>query len=126
MNDKTTFSAAAVRADYLKRIQEFFTNSGEDALLVKSGTIAIPVVDANGVEGWVTVAVSVPKGSRDGEPFDGYELAEDFAFEQSEKEKKKAEEAAKREKKKAKDAAAREEKKRLREAKKAEREAATN
>lgn len=120
MNDKTTFSAAAVRADYLKRIQEFFTNSGEDVLLVKSGTVAIPVVDANGTEGWVTVAVSVPKGSRDGEPFDGYELAEDFAFEQSEKEKKKAEEAAKREKKKAKDAAAREEKKRLREAKKAE------
>ena len=113
MNDKTTFSAAAVRADYLKRIQEFFTDSGEDALLVKSGTIAIPVVDANGTEGWVTVAVSVPKGSRDGEPFDGYEVAEDFAFEQAEKEKKKA-----------KAAAAREEKKRLREAKKAEREAA--
>lgn len=126
MNDKTTFSAAAVRADYLKRIQDFFTNSGEDTLLVKSGTIAIPVVDSNNTDGWVTITVTIPKGSRDGEPFDGYELAEDFAFEQAKKEKKKAEEAAKREKKKAKDAAAREEKKRLREAKKTEREAAAN
>ena len=120
MNDKIVFSAATVRAEYLKRIKDYFTEAGEEVLLVKSGTYAIPVVDSNNTDGWVTITVTIPKGSRDGEPFDGYEVAEDFAFEQAEKEKKKAEEAAKREKKKAKDAAAREEKKRLREAKKAE------
>ena len=123
MNDKIVFSAATVRAEYLKRIKDYFTEAGEEVLLIKSGTYAIPVVDSNNTDGWVTITVTIPKGSRDGEPFDGYEVAEDFALEQSEKEKKKAEEAAKREKKKAKDAAAREEKKRLREAKKAEREA---
>lgn len=126
MNDKIVFSAAAVRAEYLKRIKDYFTEAGEEVLLIKSGTYAIPVVDSNNTDGWVTITVTIPKGSRDGEPFDGYELAEDFAFEQAKKEKKKAEEAAKREKKKAKDAAAREEKKRLREAKKTEREAAAN
>lgn len=122
MNDKIVFSAATVRAEYLKRIKDYFTGAGEEVLLIKSGTYAIPVVDSNNTEGWVTITVTIPKGSKDGEPFDGYEVAEDFAFEQAKKEKKKAEEAAKREKKKAKDAAAREEKKRLREAKKAERE----
>ena len=124
MNDKIVFSASAVRAEDLKRIKDYFTEAGEEVLLIKSGTYAIPVVDSNNTDGWVTITVTIPKGSRDGEPFDGYEVAEDFAFEQAEKEKKKAEEAAKREKKKAKDAAAREEKKRLREAKKAERETA--
>lgn len=123
MSDKIVFSAAAVRAEYLKRIKDYFTEAGEEVLLIKSGTYAIPVVDSNNTEGWVTITVTIPKGSRDDGPFDGYEVAEDFAFEQAKKEKKKAEEAAKREKKKAKDAAAREEKKRLREAKKAEREA---
>ena len=111
MNDKIVFSAATVRAEYLKRIKDYFTEAGEEVLLIKSGTYAIPVVDSNNTDGWVTITVTIPKGSRDGEPFDGYEVAEDFAFEQAEKEKKKA-----------KDAAAREEKKRLREAKKAERE----
>ena len=124
MNDKIVFSASAVRAEYLKRIKDYLTEAGEEVLLIKSGTYAIPVVDSNNTDGWVAITVTIPKGSRDGEPFDGYEVAEDFAFEQAKKEKKKAEEAAKREKKKAKDAAAREEKKRLREAKKAERETA--
>lgn len=124
MSDKIVFSAATVRAEYLKRIKDYFTEAGEEVLLIKSGTYAIPVVDSNNTDGWVTITVTIPKGSRDDGPFDGYEVAEDFAFEQAKKEKKKAEEAAKREKKKAKDAAAREEKKRLREAKKAERETA--
>ena len=123
MNDKIVFSAAPVRAEYLTRIKDYFTEAGEEAVLITSGPYAIPVVDSNNTEGWVTITVTIPKGSRDDGPFDGYEVAEDFAFEQAKKEKKKAEEAAKREKKKAKDAAARAEKKRLREAKKADLEA---
>ena len=38
MNDKIVFSASAVRAEYLKRIKDYFTEAGEEVLLIKSGT----------------------------------------------------------------------------------------
>lgn len=124
MSDKkNTFNAQEVRAHFLETVTDFFSNNGEDICRIKSGAIAMPTLDSEGNEGWVSITVSVPTGSAD-EPFDGYEQAENYAFECEKRAAKKAADAEKRAKKKARDAAAREEKRRIREAKKLEREAA--
>lgn len=124
MAEKKTFKTAETREHYIKIISDFLAAQDEDVKRVSSTAIAFPVTDADGNEGCVKLVISVPKGSREGEPYDVYQEAEDYAYEQAEKAEKKRKEAEKREKKKAADAAAREEKRKLREQKKAEREAA--
>jgi hypothetical protein len=60
---------------------------------VGSNEIAIAVVDAEGEDNFVTFTVKVPTGSRDGDAYDGYSMAQDYAMRQEEK-KAKAEKAA--------------------------------
>ena len=50
-----------------------------------SNKVAMPFVNELGNEFFFVLTVSVPKGSRDGEPFDGRAEAEDFAFKTAEK-----------------------------------------
>ena len=59
--------------------------------------------------------VKVPTGSRDGEPYDGYAKAEDYALKMKLKEEKAKEAKIAKEKKIARDKQMREEKKRIRE-----------
>ena len=66
----------------------------EDVQLAGSNEIAIPVVDGEGEDSWVTITIKVPTGSRDGDPYDGYAMAEEYRMKQAEK-KEKAEKAAK-------------------------------
>ena len=84
-----------LRQDFLDRLKKFFESEGEEVLITGSGEISMPCVDAEGNDKWVQIPVKVPLGSRDGEPFDGYSLAEDYQMKQAEK-KAKAEEAAKK------------------------------
>lgn len=46
---------------------------------IKSGTIALPLCDAEGNDKWPTVSVTIPRGTRNGEggytPFDGHAAA---------------------------------------------------
>ena len=75
----------------------------DEVLTVGANELAIPVVDAEGNEKWVVVTVKVPTGSRtDGEPYDGYAMAQDYEMRQSakaakakERERKTAERKAK-------------------------------
>lgn len=83
-----------VRMQYMQRINDCL--SGEDeVLVVGSNELAIPVVDSEGNEKWVVLTIKVPTGSRDGDAYDGYAMAEDYHMRQTAK----AEKAAERERK---------------------------
>lgn len=105
-----------LRAIWTEKVAEWLRTSGEDALRVSSNELAIPVVGSDGSEDFVIFTVKVPIGSRDGEAYDGYAIAEDFKLKQDSKAAKRAEQARAKEEKKARDEKAREEKKRAREA----------
>ena len=103
-----------MREDYLKQIIENFLDKDEQVLRVKSNEIAIPVVGCEGNEDFIVVTVKVPTGANKGlEPYDGFELAEDYEMKLKEKERKAKENAEKKAKKIAKDKEIRERKKEI-------------
>lgn len=83
-----------VRMQYMQRINECLSTEDE-VLVVGSNELAIPVVDSEGNEKWIVLTVKVPTGSRDGDAYDGYAMAEDYRMRQTAK----AEKAAERERK---------------------------
>lgn len=104
LNDK-------LREKYLEIISKVMGEVGEEVLRTNSNEIAFPCVDEEGNDKYVVLTVKVPTGSRDGEAYDGYSMAEDYAIKCKNKadaaEKKKAE----KEKKIARDEKKRKEKK---------------
>ena len=83
-----------IKVRFLEGVSEHLENAGEEVLRVGSNEIALPVVDTNGEERWLVVTFKVPTGSRDGDAYDGYSMAEDYQMKQAEK-KAKAEAKAK-------------------------------
>ncbi len=77
----------------LEMVSNFLKEEGEDVLRVKSGEICFPFVNEAGDDEWLKMTFSVPAGSREGEPYDGYGEAESYEMGVASK-KKKAEEAA--------------------------------
>ena len=68
----------ALRTKYLNRFIEFLKANDEDVLITGTNEICFPVLDDEKNDKFIQLVVKVPKGSRDGEGFDGYALAEDF------------------------------------------------
>ena len=98
-----------IRNRYLALISEHLTAQGEEILRVKSNEIAIPCLDEEGNEEFIVMTFKVPTGSRDdGEAYDGYGMAEQYAESVVAKEEKAKAEAEKKAKKIAKDKAQRE------------------
>lgn len=96
-----------IKMEWVNRIMDML-HEEEEVLRVGSNEIAIPVVDAEGNEDWMVITMKVPTGSRlDGEPYDGYAMAEDYKMKCDEKEIKAAENAKKKAEKIAKDEASR-------------------
>ena len=85
----------ALRAQYLAKLIEKF-KADEDVLRTGAGEIAFPVVDSEGEDNWVVITVKIPVGSRDGDAYDGYSMAEEYTMKQAEKETKAKEAAAKK------------------------------
>ena len=83
-----------IKIRFLEGVSEHLTNVGEEVLRVGSNEIALPVVDDDGNEKWLVLIFKVPTGSRDGDAYDGYSMAEDYQMKQTEK-KAKAEAKAK-------------------------------
>ena len=83
-----------IKIRFLEGVSEHLTNVGEEVLRVGSNEIALPVVDEDGNEKWLVLTFKVPTGSRDGDAYDGYSMAEDYQMKQTEK-KAKAEAKAK-------------------------------
>ena len=103
-----------LRNEYLEAIILNFLEKDEQVLRVKSNEIAIPVVGCEGNEDFIVVTVKVPTGANKGlEPYDGFELAEDYEMKLAEKERKAKENAEKKAKKIAKDKEIRERKKEI-------------
>lgn len=94
-----------IRAKFMKTVADFLMEQGEEVLQTGSQEIAIPCVDSEGNDEYMVITFKVPTGSRDGEAYDGYSMAEEYAIkvrQQAEKaEKAKAEKARKAEKDKA-------------------------
>lgn len=78
-----------IRNKYLTALTEWLTAQGEDVLRTKSNEIAIPCVDEEGNDEWCVLTIKVPTGSRDdGEAYDGYGMAQQYADKvQADKEK---------------------------------------
>lgn len=88
-----------LRNEYLQKIIEQF-QSDEDVLRVKSNEIAIPVVGCEGNEDFIVVTVKVPTGANKGtEPYDGYEMAQEYMMKSEEKERKNKEKEEKKKRK---------------------------
>ena len=83
-----------IKIRFLEGVSEHLTNVGEEVLRVGSNEIALPVVDEDGNEKWLVLTFKVPTGSRDGDAYVGYSLAEYYQMKQAEK-KAKAEAKAK-------------------------------
>ena len=97
-----------IKVRFLDGVAEHLTQVGEEVLRVGSNEIALPVLDEDGNEKWLVLTFKVPTGSRDGDAYDGYSMAEDSAMKQAEKAEKAKAKAEKAEKDKAKRAKSKE------------------
>ena len=70
----------ALRANFIVSLSAWLAGNGEEVLRTNSNEVAIPVVDEEGNEEFILVTVKVPTGSRDGDAYDGYSMAEDYAL----------------------------------------------
>ena len=88
-----------VRDRLMGDVKTLFEGLQYDVLRTGSQDLCIPVVGKDEEEGYLVVTFKIPKGSRDGEAYDGYEVAEDYRMKceaKAEKAKKAAEEKAKK------------------------------
>jgi hypothetical protein len=84
-----------LRTQWFDTFKKFLEGQGEEVLQTASNEIAIPVVDAEGGERFIVVTIKVPTGSRDGDAYDGYAVAQDYTM-KCEERKAKAEEKARK------------------------------
>jgi nitrogenase molybdenum-iron protein alpha/beta subunit len=91
-----------------------FLAKEEDVLRTGSNEIAFPVTDSEGNEEFIQIVVKVPTGSRDGEPYNGYQMAEDYSLKLKLQQEKAEKARIAKEKKIAKDAQMRKEKEKVR------------
>ena len=101
----------ALRQRFIVMATEWLTEQGEEVLRTKSNEISIPALDEEGNEEFMVISFKVPTGSRDdGEAYDGYAVAQQYAESVADKAEKAKAEAEKKAKKIAKDRAMREQK----------------
>ena len=90
----------ALRNKFLAHFTDLLIAEGEEVLRTKSNEISIPTLDEDGNEEFIVITFKVPTGSRDdGEAYDGYGVAQQYAesvAEKTEKAKKQAEEKARK------------------------------
>ena len=75
----------SLRKSYMDKITAFLADQGEEVLVTGSNEIALPCVDSEGNDEFIVLTFKVPTGSRDGDPYDGYSIAEDFKMKSAEK-----------------------------------------
>ena len=69
-----------IKAEWLDFLTEAVQRKGDETLQTASNEFAVPVVDGDGNEHYVVITIKIPTGSRDGEAYDGYAAAEDYAM----------------------------------------------
>lgn len=88
MANETKMLHEEIRNRYLDLVAKFLKEKGEDVLRTASNEIAIPCLDENGDDEYIVLTFKVPTGSRDGEAYDGYAIAEDYTRKLAEKAEK--------------------------------------
>lgn len=74
-----------LKETYLEKLMAFCAND-EDVLRVKSNEFCFPVVGCNDNEDFIVITVKIPIGANKGtEPYDGYEMAEEYERKMKEK-----------------------------------------
>jgi hypothetical protein len=66
------------REEILALLTEFFESHGEEVMRESGNAITFPSIDAGDNELFVKIAVSIPRGDRSGEAYDGYAAAQQF------------------------------------------------
>ena len=107
MTNKNTMTAQAYKEQMLEKISQLAEKLETDVLRTGSNELSLPFVDDEQNEQWLKIVVSVPTGSRDGTPYDGYEKAEEYQEKEKEKERKRIEREAEKKRKKESDEARR-------------------
>ena len=100
----------AIRTQFMGAVRSMFEASNYDVLITGSQEFCIPVVNDDKEEGYIVITFKVPKGSRDGTPYDGDAEAQDYAFKCAERDRKAKERAEAKAKKIERDKKMREEK----------------
>lgn len=85
-----TDKQAEIRNKAIAEISAIYSARGDDVQRIKSNAFAVPQVTDEGAEYWLEVTVKIPRGSRDGMEYDGYELASEYEMHQAEKSEKKS------------------------------------
>ena len=105
----------AIRTQFMGAVRSMFEASKYEVLQTASQELCIPVVNEDREEGYIVLTFKVPKGSRDGTPYDGHTEAQNYAFECAERERKAKERAEAKAKKIERDKKMREEKRKAKE-----------
>jgi dihydrofolate reductase len=98
----------ALRTKYMGAIMDYLKAQDEEVLVTGSQEIALPCVDEEGNDEFIVITFKVPTGSRDGDAYDGYSVAEDYRMREAEKAEKAKIAAEKKARQIAKDKAMRE------------------
>ena len=99
-----------LREEWVKKVSALLEKDGEEVLSVKSNELAVPVLDELGDEKYVVLTIKVPSGTRDGDAYNGHELAQDYAHKLEQKAIKAEKKAVEKAKKIARDKKLREQK----------------
>lgn len=106
----------SVRNEYIQFVSEAIgAHFNADVLVTGSQEICIPILNADKDQAYLVLTFKIPKGSRDGEEYDGYAMAEEFRMKCEAKEVKAKERAEAKAKKIERDRKAREAKKKEKE-----------
>ena len=95
-----------LRAQVVQTSLDLFGSVYDDVMLIDSNQFCFPLGGENGTELYARVTISIPTGTK-GEPFNGYDLAQDYVFKCEEDARKKAEREAEKERKRKRDEEAR-------------------
>ena len=111
-----------LRNKFLEKITKLLADEGEEILATGSNEIVIPTLDSENNDEYIVITVKVPTGSRDGDAYDGYAMADEYRRRVAAAKEREEKAKAEKERKIARDNAMREQKAKA----KAEREAKAN
>ena len=80
-----------VRESIMEKVKELFDKMDYDVLRTGSQELCLPIIGEDNEEGYLVTTCKVPKGSRDGDIYDGYVMAEDYKMRCEAKAEKKKE-----------------------------------
>ena len=89
----------SIRNEIMNSISTVLTEMDYEVLTTGTQELCVPIVGTDNDEGYLVLTFKVPKGSRDGDPYDGYAMAEEFRLKQIAKAEKAKESAEKKAKK---------------------------